>query len=273
MNVHDFLSAATERLSVAGIGTARLDALVLLEDCTAKDRAHLLAHPELELTAEQQKKLDEQISRRLTHEPLAYIRGKTEFYGRDFAVTKDVLEPRPESETMIDLLKKLVQNDKKAGWRLADVGSGSGCLGITAALELGLTSADFYDIDPATLGVAKTNAKTHHVKGRFYENDLLAGKHGPYDIILANLPYVPDSFHINQAAMNEPRIAIYGGSDGLDLYRKLFEQLNGSSWEPAFVLTEALPPQHEQLTAIAISCGYRLKMSEDFIQVFAPKPD
>src|SRR4051812_18952492 len=95
----------------AGIGTARLDAMVLLEDCLSKDRAHLLAHPELELTAEQEKLLDAQIKRRLAHEPLAYIRGKTEFYGRDFLINKYVLEPRPESETIIDLLKKLPLKD------------------------------------------------------------------------------------------------------------------------------------------------------------------
>lgn len=271
MNLQRFLETAAEKLSAAGIGTARLDVLVLFEDCLAVNRAHLLAHPEIELASEQVKILNAQIKRRLTHEPLAYIRGKTEFYGREFTVNKDVLEPRPESETMIDLIKKLAQDRLKPDARVADVGSGSGCLGITAALELGTGKADFYDIDPATLAVAKTNAAVYKVRGNFYESDLLANSRGPYGIIAANLPYVPDSFHINQAAMLEPRIAIYGGSDGLDLYRKLFKQLEDFEWKPQYILTEALPPQHGQLAEVAAGHGFDLKASDDFIQVFAPR--
>lgn len=270
MNVQSYLEVSTENLSNAGIGTARLDCLVLLEDCLGKDRANLLAHPELELTDEQINTLNEQIKRRLTHEPLAYIRGRTEFYGRDFMVDKDVLEPRPESEMMIDLLKKLAQDTEKSDMTVADIGSGSGCLGITAALELGLKSADFYDIDPATFEVAKQNAKTHGIIGKFYESDLLTGKPGPYGIILANLPYVPDSFHVNQAAMREPRLALYGGSDGLDLYRRLFKQLEDFDWKPEYILTEALPLQHEQLAGIAAKHGFIVITHDDFIQVFSP---
>lgn len=266
----EWLARSEASLRAAGIGTARLDCLVLLEDCLGTDRASLLAHPETTPSVEQLNILDEHISRRVKHEPLAYIRGKTEFYGRDFTVNRDVLEPRPESETMIDLLKKLIQSDKKAGLRLADVGSGSGCLGITAAIELGLRKADFYDIDPATLKVAKINARKLGVSGNFYESDLLSKEHGSYDVILANLPYVPDGFHINEAAMNEPRIAIYGGSDGLELYRRLFEQLEVFGWQPRYILTESLPPQHGQLKTIAEFHSFKLSTSEDFIQVFEP---
>jgi release factor glutamine methyltransferase len=264
MTIDAWLSTATTSLTSSGIGTARLDALVLLEDCLGKDRALLLAHPETTLTPEHLKILGEHISQRATHVPLAYIRGKTEFYGRDFTVNESVLEPRPESETMIDLLKKIVHGTV----RLADVGSGSGCLGITAALELELEQATFIDIDAAALQVARLNARQHNIQGDFIQSNLLEAATGPYDIILANLPYVPDNFHINEAALREPDIAIFGGHDGLDLYRRMFEQLQQNTWQPTHVFTEALPPQHEQLAAIAVRHGFRLSAREDFIQVF-----
>src|SRR5258708_2470149 len=102
-----WLQQATSQLQAAGISTARLDALVLLEDCLYQDRAMLLADPEKKLTAPQLLKLEKLLNRRAQHEPLSYVRGKTEFYGHEFVLTTAVLEPRPESETMIDLLKEL----------------------------------------------------------------------------------------------------------------------------------------------------------------------
>jgi methylase of polypeptide subunit release factors len=83
------------------------------------------------------------------------------------------------------------------------------------------------------------------------------------------LPYVPNRWHINEAAMQEPRIAIFGGKDGLDLYRRLFEQLSKMEPKPKFVLTEALPPQHQNLSEVAAEYGFSLHSAADFIQVFA----
>src|SRR5690348_11619250 len=103
MKINDWLSSATKKLENSGIVTARLDALVLAEDATGKDRSYLLAHPEFVLKGPTFHKLELQIERRLNHEPLAYIRGKTEFYGREFVIDESVLEPRPESEAIIDL--------------------------------------------------------------------------------------------------------------------------------------------------------------------------
>jgi release factor glutamine methyltransferase len=91
-----------------------------------------------------------------------------------------------------------------------------------------------------------------------------------YDVILANLPYVPDKWKINEAAMAEPKIAIFGGPDGLDIYRKLFTQLKRFTWKPKYLLTESLPPQHPKLAEIAAQFGFKLLSSDDFIQVFIP---
>src|SRR3989344_881274 len=131
MKSEEWLKQAANTLKTANIGSARLDALVLLEDELNRDKAWILAHPEQPILAQSLKKLNKKLARRTNHEPLAYIRGFSELYGRKFKVNKRVLEPRPESEAMIDLLKEL--RLPKNSW-LADIGTGSGALGITAAL-------------------------------------------------------------------------------------------------------------------------------------------
>lgn len=261
----EWLKAATQQLGEAAIPTARLDSLVLLEDALNTNRAQLLAEPDARLTPEQVSHLQAQLARRATHEPLAYIRGKTEFYGREFIVNQHVLEPRPESETIITLLKQL---SPKQHIKLADIGSGSGALGITAALELGLDTVYLHDIDPQTLEVARKNAAHYNVHATFVQTNLINNYNADYEILLCNLPYVPDDFTINTAATHEPSIAIFGGPDGLDLYRQMFAQITKLPFQPTYVLTESLPPQHDALRQIAKTAGYKLAMSEDFIQLF-----
>jgi release factor glutamine methyltransferase len=270
MTIMQFLSTNTRRLTEAGISTARLDILVLMEDLLRRDRAKLLAHPEFELSDEQIDVLHEQISRRVRHVPLAYIRGKTEFYGREFLVNKFVLEPRPESETMINVLKKLPVKEAT----IIDVGTGSGALAVTAKLELPHAHVEAIDIDPNALKLASRNAMKHAAEIEIVEGDLLTpivDKQPEVYALLCNLPYVPDSFQINLAAAHEPRLAIFGGPDGLDLYRKLFTQIDGFTPKPQYILTEAMPPQHETLTEIAAAHEYELQQRDDFIQVFSPR--
>lgn len=270
MTVETFLAQATKRLSAAGIATARLDCLVLLEDVLNTNRTQILAYPEKEINDEQIMYLWELTSRREKHEPLAYIRGKTEFYGREFIVDKHVLEPRPESETMIDLLKAAAATNLFTHPRIADVGSGSGALGITAKLELPNARVDLIEIDQAALIVAQKNVSKFSISAQCIKNDLLTQTSASYDVILANLPYVPDDFHINPAALREPRLAIFGGGDGLDVYRRLFQQLKGFDWKPEAIFTEALPPQHDTLATIALETGFKLAQTQDFIQRFGP---
>lgn len=268
MKIKEALQYSTKRLERAGIGSARLDSLILLEDILGKERSWILAHPEIELSKTKFKRLDSKLKKREKHLPLAFVRGHTEFYGRKFLVNRHTLEPRPESETMIELLLELPLPKNP---EIADVGTGSGCLGITAALELHDPEVDLYDIDASALSVARHNLALHELHLRTRKRDLLRNYIRHYDVILANLPYIPDHYKINQAAAMEPRIAIFGGSDGLDIYRRLFHQLYRFSWKPKFVLTESLPPQHQDLKKIAAESGFKFHMSGDFIQVFSPR--
>lgn len=265
MKIHEWLAAAQTQLHQAGIATARLDSQVLLSDALHKDKAYLLAHPDMTISAPLIPKLKTQLAARAQHTPLAYIRGLTEFYGRDFYINESVLEPRPESEPMIDLLKQLPRPQ-----HLIDVGTGSGALAITAKLELPQTDVTAVDIDPQCLAIARQNAKKHQVTDiTFLESDLLAGiTLSQNTILLCNLPYVPETFTLNQAALNEPKIAIFGGPDGLDHYRQLFAWLQKAAVKPSYILTESLPFQHADLVRVAHQAGYTPVQEEDFIQVF-----
>ena len=264
VTVRNWLANATVSLKGAGIATARLDALVLLEDALSKDRVLILAHPETQIDNKTEVSLNKKIAQRAGHTPLAYIRGRTEFYGREFAVTPHTLVPRPETETMIEMLKTLPLPANPA---IADIGTGSGCIGITAALELPNARVSLYDIDEEALKVAKKNLQLLGAKVTCQKADLLE-RVTNIDVLLANLPYVPERYAINQAAEHEPKHAIFAGKDGLNLYRRFWEQIASLPQKPLFVLTESLPPQHADLAGIAKSAGYEPYQTQDFIQVF-----
>jgi release factor glutamine methyltransferase len=199
--VSKFIRLSTKHLLDAGISTARLDCIVLLEDELGKDRAWLLANQEFEIPKSSAKRLSANIAKRADHMPIAYIRGKTEFYGREFAVNAHTLVPRPETEAMIGLLKKLPISH---GTRFLDVGTGSGCIAITAVLELPRLIVSACDTDTQCLAIAERNAHNLQAQVTFVQSDLLQEVAAP-DIIGANLPYVPDDFQINTAATHEPR--------------------------------------------------------------------
>jgi release factor glutamine methyltransferase len=267
MKISAWLRQTTQQLTDAGIETARLDAFVLLQDLLNKNSAQLLAEPDTPLTNEQVRELKKAVARREKHEPLAYIRGKTEFYGREFAVNQDVLVPRPETETMIELFLKLPKNAKKT---VVDVGTGSGAIAITVACELHEVQVLATDISPEALKVARQNCVKHQATVDLHKTDLIKGLQLPAGAtVLANLPYVPVNYAgLNKAATQEPAVALFAGPDGLDLYKSLFEQLEAHGHK-GYLLTEALSFQHHHLARLARSYGYVLEARQDFIQVFA----
>lgn len=277
MIVQDWLPQAITQLKSAGVDTARLDAMVLLSDQIGCDRGYILAHPERRLSDLQLTELKKLLDKRATHMPLSYLRGKAEFYGREFVVGPGVLVPRPETEAMIDLFNQLLdelqghQQSSPNGkqWRVADVGTGSGVLGITAALEQPEVHVSLLEIDTAAIKIAKTNVINLSTATPVIESDLLKNAAQDYDILLCNLPYVPDDYVINQAATHEPVMAIFGGADGLDLYRRLFTQIKIVANKPLYILTEALPQSHELLATLAGANGYEVIKTADFIQLFA----
>lgn len=265
--IGQWLAASTDLLTRAGIDSARLDALLLLEDITRNNRAHLLAHPETELNTEQLHTLDQLLNRRTTHEPLAYIRGHVEFYGHDFFVNHHVLVPRPESEDMLTMLK-----DHGNVGTIIDIGTGSGALAISAALMHPHAKVFAIDIDSNCLHIARKNADRLGATVTFLEDNLLSHQdletyQAPV-FVLANLPYVPDDYPVNTAATHEPTLALFAGRDGLDLYRIMFDQLAEFDHVTTVVMTESLTSQHQKLAGIAQNHGFTHVTTCGLIQSF-----
>ena len=266
MSLQDVLARAIQQLQAANIPTARLDCLILLEDTLGINRASILAHPERNVTAAEQQHFMEMVDKRASHTPLAYIRGKAMFYGREFIVSEHVLVPRPETESIIEFLKKLPL-DRAV---IADIGTGSGCIGITAALELPSSSVTLYDIDTYALAIAlKNSMRLGATNVACAPLNVLETLPEACDVILANLPYVPENYPVNQAATREPKLALFSGPDGLDHYRAFWHLTGQLAKKPHYIITESLPSQHHALAQLARNQGYALEQHDDFVQLFS----
>jgi release factor glutamine methyltransferase len=250
---------AEGRTRLAHLGTdAALDVARVLEEVTGRSRAWLLAHGEAALGAEQRARFESLLARRERGEPLAYVLGRAGFYGRSFEVTPDVLVPRPESELLVELALASVKGHV---WpqpvRIADVGTGSGVLAVTLALELPGARLTALDASNPALALAERNAQAHGVAERiaFALADAFEGLDPPirFDVVVANLPYVrtsalalppdPTSF--------EPRLALDGGPDGLAVYRRLLARAPRHVAGEGVLLLEAGPETARALAALA----------------------
>jgi len=219
------LAAAAGRLDAAGIDSARLDARLLASEVLGWDQARILSHPEQSLSPEQHHALDTLVTRREAREPLAAITGRAEFWSLDFTITKDVLVPRPDSETLIEAVLASVP-DKGAGLEIADFGTGSGCLILSLLSELPKARGLGIDVSSAALGVAKGNAERLGLSGRarFQLSNWDADVDGNFDLIVTNPPYIANADFLGLApevARFEPRLALSGGGGGLDCYQAL----------------------------------------------------
>jgi release factor glutamine methyltransferase len=203
--------------------TPSLDIQVLLAEITGKNRAWLLAHPETELTPDQQNALNVSVSRLQAGEPLPYVLGYWEFYGLNFTITADTLIPRPETELLVEqaLAWLDLHPDKH---RAADVGTGSGCIAVSLAVHKQDLEVTASDISLQALKIARENAQKHNVSERisFIQADLWPESLQTCDLICANLPYIPTGM-LSQLDVfgKEPITALDGGPDGLTAIRRL----------------------------------------------------
>ena len=218
--LRDLVDAARAQLVAAGIpaGEAALDAELLMRDGLGWDRASWITRRDEAAAPAAAHAFALVIARRAGREPMAYIRGVQEFYGRPFQVRRGVLIPRPESELLID--EALTRLAARPAARVADIGTGSGCLGITLALEAPGAAIVATDISPEALAIARANAAAHGVAARleFRLTSLLDDVAGAFDLIIANPPYVPERDAPSLAPevlAHEPRLALFGGPDGL----------------------------------------------------------
>jgi release factor glutamine methyltransferase len=265
MTIAEWLIPSMIRLRDAGVDSPRRDCLVLLEDTVQKDRAWVVAHPEYELEKKVVQHLDALITKRISREPLAYIRGKAWFYGRFFEVIPAVLIPRPESENFIELLKEL----KPA--KIIDIGTGSGALAVTAKLELPESNIIATDTSSTALTIAQKNAAMHTADIQFLFGSLLEPLNDEQlngSTIVTNLPYVPEALITSPEIIQEPKEALFSGADGLDHYRNFWEQIMERGAVPTFILIESLESQHKDIELLAQKAGYALQKTDILVQEF-----
>lgn len=219
------LRTARARLAEAGLETPGLDAEVLLRHILGWDRTQILSRPETELAADDATQFEALVSERLRGIPVAYLTGEREFMGLPFAVSPAVLVPRPETEILVEWAADWLRPGGRN--HVVDVGSGSGAIALSLAHLLGVEwrgSITGIDVSPDALRVAEHNRATlgldHLVALR--QGYLLRDESAHFDLILANLPYLrPDQVDGNPDLVAEPRLALDGGEDGLDLVREL----------------------------------------------------
>ena len=228
VTIQNALAEATAALAGSELKQARLEAGSLLGHVLNRDRTFMLAHAEHVLDSDLLVRFQSLVVRRAAGEPLQYLTGQQEFFKLDFEVTPEVLIPRPESEALVEAALELLPKDQPS--RIADIGTGSGCLAISILHDLPNARGIATDISAAALKVARRNAVLHSVAERLdlVESDLLSGVEPSeqFDLVVSNPPYIPDGDFdsLQPEVKREPRSALAGGSDGLDIVRRLLRE-------------------------------------------------
>lgn len=251
-SIQDILTQISQRIS-QHTDTPILDAQVLIAHVLGKPRAWVLAHPETQINSDHYKKIIQALERLEHGEPLPYVLGSWEFFGLDFYLTPAVLIPRPETELIVECAIKWLQ-DHPNQRKVIDVGSGSGCIGISLAMSIPDLTVLMTDISPNALNVAQVNANKFGLTGRleFKSTDLLDGIADHFDLICANLPYIPSQM-LNELVVSdwEPRLALDGGKNGTELIARLLYQARGCLTPGGLLLLEIESSQGAEVKNLA----------------------
>lgn len=267
MSSNQWLSEAIQQLTQAQISSPQLDAELLLAYVLEVTREQLLLRGDVELSENQLQKLQDILLRRSQHEPMAYIRRYTEFYGRTFAVTQSVLVPRPETERLCEMV-----NSDTTRSTILELGTGSGVIGITVALENPETSVVMTDISQDAVDLAARNAAKLGATVKVIQSNMFQNVTGTHDAIAANLPYLPTARPADKSISREPAEALFSGVDGLNHYRILFQEAHAYLNDRGVLYIEAEPQQEKLLVAIAKNYGYTLSHRSDYAYKFLQTP-
>ena len=255
MIISEWLKIATKSLKTANIPSARLDAELILANTLRKNRTYLHAHLDEEIDPRRFDIANARLDLRLDRVPIAYILGYKEFYGRRFTVSPSVLIPRPESEDLISLFLELTASEI-AEKVLIDVGTGSGCLGITAKLERSNLSVILSDVSKPALNIAEKNANALSADVHAQQQSLFNSQLRPVDYIFANLPYVDKNWDVSPELQYEPEIALFAEDEGLKLILQLISQAPKCLTPDGLLFIEADPQQHNRIIDEATKKGF-----------------
>jgi release factor glutamine methyltransferase len=264
----EVLRNASEILERAGVPEARREAGSLLSFILGKDRTFLISHADDPLSDDFFQRFQEFVERRAGGEPLQYITGIQDFYGREFRVSPDVLIPRPETELLVEAALELVD----PGALICDVGTGSGCIAVTVLCELQNARAVAVDKSPAALEVAKLNARNHSVLNRVEFAisdcfDALDPNHHRFDMVVSNPPYVSAAMLAGlqrEVRDHEPRVALSPGPDGLNVIRRLILEAPAFLKDEGYLIMEIGFDQSEAVRSLVDESVWGLRdMKQD----------
>ena len=261
VTVAALLGEAARALRAAGIAEARREARLLLEAAGGLPCASQIAHPERWLGAATAQRFQALTARRAAREPLSHILGQREFFSRSFLVSPAALDPRPDSESLIEaVLARL--GERKAPYRLLDLGTGTGCLLLTLLAELPQATGLGVDKSGEALALARANGRRLGLDVRAFwrSGDWAAGLGGTFDVILSNPPYIPTAELAGLAPEvrdHEPHLALDGGADGLDRYRALIPQIPPLLAASGILALEIGDGQAASVEAVATAAGLR----------------
>ena len=261
IRLRDAIRTMRDLLREAGVDSPRLTAELLLAHVRGATRGELLAQGDDSLSDAQHAQLTGFLKRRLNREPLAYILGTRDFYGREFIIRPGLLVPRPESETLID--EALVRLDRGARLLCADIGSGCGCLAVTLACEFSRLRILAIDIDPLALKVSRLNAEKLGVGSRVWcaTMDRVTGieARGRFDLIVSNPPYVDPADREGlqpEVRDHEPDLALYSGRGGRAFAEDLLPEVHARLKPGGLALFEFGERQGKTLAAASLECGF-----------------
>ncbi len=268
-DVAALLRAGTARLKAAGCDTPRLDAVLLLAQALDVPPDRVRLSPDMKLDADAAARFAAMLARREKREPVSHILGHREFWGLDFKVSPAVLDPRPDSETLVQAVLDAVLDrsgpdrrgpDRGAPLRLVDFGTGSGCLLLALLHELPKATGLGVDASQAALDMARGNAAALGLAGRaeFRLGDWGAGLAGPFDILISNPPYIESAAIAaleQDVRQYEPLSALDGGKDGLDCYRRLIPDMARLAARDAVLALEVGQGQADAVAGLLAAQG------------------
>lgn len=272
MNIKEALREATSRFRSAGISEPGRDASVLLTHVFSGDREIQYREPEKELSGEQIDQYLDFIDRRCSREPISHIVEVREFWSRDFIVNKHVLDPRPDSETLIEAVLQHVGDDQATG-NILDLGTGSGCLVLTLLAELTQATGVGVDISLDAIKVASRNAVQLGLANRvkFVQSSWFEKVSGQYGIIISNPPYIEKSVIETlqpEVKLFEPIQALDGGDDGLDCYRLIISNMSSFLKDDGFAIFEVGKGQADDVVRLMKEIGFiSIKVHVDLASV------
>ena len=232
VTVQEALQSAAEYLAKQRLRSPRQDADLLVASVLQRDRTFLYTYPDHQLSTAQKHLFKQWLIKRGEHYPLQYLRGKQEFYGREFSVRPGVFIPRPETELVLEAALGLLRESSEEQLRAVDMGTGSGCIGITLACEEPRVVVTAIDVSPIALKVARQNAEKHGCLDRveFREGQTLnpaRDRLGYYHLVVSNPPYVSheERSRVDSSVdKHEPREAVYAAESGQEIYKQLFSE-------------------------------------------------